>query len=50
MIMYDDVPQARIYKTWNVPPRDTEAAAHFDLSIKRIGWGKEFSAVQRIGV
>ena len=30
--MFDNVPQARIYKSWNVPPRDTEAAAHFDLA------------------
>ncbi|MDC1110164.1 pitrilysin family protein [Gammaproteobacteria bacterium] len=39
-IMYDDVPQARIYKTWNVPPRDTEAAAHFDLASSVLVGGK----------
>ena len=39
-IMFDDVPQARIYKTWNVPPRDTEAAAHFDLASSVLVGGK----------
>lgn len=40
-IMYDNVPQARIYKTWNVPPRDTEAAAHFDLASSVLVGGKD---------
>ena len=39
-IMYDNVPQARIYKAWNVPPRDTEAAAHFDLASSVLVGGK----------
>ncbi len=39
-IMFDNVPQARIYKTWNVPPRDTEAAAHFDLASSVLVGGK----------
>ena len=39
-IMYDNVPQARIYKVWNVPPRDTEAAAHFDLASSILVGGK----------
>ncbi len=39
-IMYDNVPQARIYKAWNVPPRDTEAAAHFDLASSILVGGK----------
>jgi zinc protease len=34
------VPQARIYKAWNVPPRDTEAAAHFDLASSVLVGGK----------
>ena len=39
-VMYDNVPQARIYKSWNVPPRDTEAAAHFDLASNILVGGK----------
>ena len=39
-VMYDNVPQARIYKSWNVPPRDTEAAAHFDLASSILVGGK----------
>jgi zinc protease len=39
-IMFDNVPQARIYKAWNVPPRDTEAAAHFDLASSVLVGGK----------
>ena len=39
-VMYDNVPQARIYKSWNVPPRDTEAAAHFDLASDILVGGK----------
>ena len=39
-IMFDDVPQARIYKIWNVPERDTEAAAHFDLASSILVGGK----------
>ncbi|MDA9686661.1 insulinase family protein [bacterium] len=39
-IMFDDVPQARIYKIWNVPERDTEAAAHFDLASSVLVGGK----------
>ena len=39
-VMYDDVPQARIYKIWNVPERDTEAAAHFDLASSVLVGGK----------
>ena len=38
--MFDNVPQARIYKAWNVPPRDTEAAAHFDLASSVLVGGK----------
>ena len=38
--MFDDVPQARIYKIWNVPERDTEAAAHFDLASSVLVGGK----------
>ena len=38
--MFDNVPQARIYKSWNVPPRDTEAAAHFDLASSVLVGGK----------
>ena len=30
----------RIYKAWNVPPRDTEAAAHFDLASSILVGGK----------
>ena len=39
-VMFDNVPQARIYKAWNVPPRDTEAAAHFDLASSVLVGGK----------
>ena len=39
-VMFDDVPQARIYKIWNVPERDTEAAAHFDLASSVLVGGK----------
>jgi zinc protease len=39
-IMFDDVPQARIYKIWNVPERDTEEAAHFDLASSVLVGGK----------
>ena len=39
-IMFDNVPQARIYKIWNVPERDTEAAAHFDLASSVLTGGK----------
>ena len=39
-VMYDNVPQARIYKIWNVPGRDTEAAAHFDLASSVLVGGK----------
>ena len=39
-IMFDNVPQARIYKIWNVPERDTEAAAHFDLASSILVGGK----------
>jgi zinc protease len=39
-VMYDNVPQARIYKMWNVPGRDTEAAAHFDLASSVLVGGK----------
>jgi len=38
--MFDNVPQARIYKIWNVPERDTEAAAHFDLASSILVGGK----------
>ena len=39
-VMFDNVPQARIYKIWNVPERDTEAAAHFDLASSILVGGK----------
>ena len=39
-VMFDNVPQARIYKMWNVPGRDTEAAAHFDLASSVLVGGK----------
>jgi len=39
-IMFDDVPQARIYKIWNVPEAGTEAAAHFDLASSVLVGGK----------
>ena len=39
-IMFDNVPQARIYKAWNVPQRDTEAAAHFDIASSVLVGGK----------
>ena len=39
-VMFDNVPQARIYKIWNVPERDTEAAAHFDLASSVLVGGK----------
>tara|TARA_Y100000748_G_scaffold147184_1_gene123183 strand:- start:560 stop:2491 length:1932 start_codon:yes stop_codon:yes gene_type:complete len=38
--MFDNVPQARIYKAWNVPQRDTEAAAHFDIASSVLVGGK----------
>ena len=39
-VMFDNVPQARIYKIWNVPERDTEAAAHFDIASSILVGGK----------
>ena len=39
-VMFDNVPQARIYKMWNVPGRDTEAAAHFNLASSVLVGGK----------
>ncbi|WP_300545016.1 pitrilysin family protein [Maricaulis sp.] len=38
--MYDDVPQARIYRTWVVPGRITEERARLDLFATVLGGGR----------
>ena len=39
-VMFDRVPQTRIYKIWNVPQFGTEAADHLDLASAVLGGGK----------
>ena len=39
-VMYDDVPQPRIYRTWVVPGRITEERAHLEVFATVLGGGR----------
>ena len=39
-VLYDDVPQARIYRTWVVPGRITEARAELEMFATVLGGGR----------
>ena len=39
-VLYDDVPQARIYRTWVVPGRTTEERAELELFATALGGGR----------
>jgi zinc protease len=47
-IMQDRVPQARLYKVWNVPSFRSEAADYLDLAGDLLGSGKSSRLYQRL--
>jgi zinc protease len=49
-ILQDRVPQARIYRTWNVPGADTPEEALLDLAARVLGGGKTSRLYQRLVV
>lgn len=49
-VLQDRVPQARIYRTWNVPGADTPEEALLDLAARVLGGGKTSRLYQRLVV
>lgn len=47
-ILQDRVPQAKIYKVWNVPQRDTEEATMLDLVSDVLAYGKTSRLYKRL--
>jgi len=47
-VMQDRVPQARLYKVWNVPSYKSEAADHLDLVSDLLGVGKNSRLYKRL--
>ncbi|XOV80542.1 MAG: M16 family metallopeptidase [Aestuariibacter sp.] len=47
-IMYDNVPQRRIYRDWAVPGRTSEEIENLDLALRILGDGKTSRLYQRL--